>query len=134
MLLGNLGLAGLVIYAAFLYCTVARRRGVATTRGDEVVGFAARQAMFANLIGATISAAVFDLGPCFYLFSAVPSPRSTGARRPCAATCRGRRARRAVCNGAIAVGEPHDVRGVPRRAAGLVALPPGYRPRAGGRP
>ncbi|MDN7720834.1 hypothetical protein [Burkholderia gladioli] len=71
VLLGNLGLAGLVIYAAFLYCTVARRRGVATTRGDEVVGFAARQAMFANLIGATISAAVFDLGPCFYLFSAV---------------------------------------------------------------
>ncbi|WP_414442459.1 hypothetical protein [Burkholderia sp. 22PA0106] len=71
VLLGNLGAFGFLIYGVFMLRTLTRTPSAPTTRGDAAVSFAARQAMFANLIGATISAAVFDLGPCFYLFAAV---------------------------------------------------------------
>ena len=75
-----------------------------------------------------------DLRGLPVLHGGAPARRGHHARRRGGGLRRGRRARRAACNGAIAVGEPHDMRDVPRRAAGLVALPPGYRPRAGGRP
>lgn len=69
--LGNLGLLGAALFALFFYRTVRRRTPALNWGSDRVVSFAAVQALFASLIGATLSGTVFDLGACTYLFAAV---------------------------------------------------------------
>jgi hypothetical protein len=68
--LGNLGLIGATLVGLFFYRTVRTPQRPSAWASDRIVSFAAVQALFASLIGATISGTVFDLGSCLYLFAA----------------------------------------------------------------
>ncbi len=71
VLLSNMGAAGSALFALFVVAVYLHRQ--ATDLGVEVVAAirAARHALFATLIVASISAAVFDLGMAFYAFAAI---------------------------------------------------------------
>ena len=70
MLLSNVGLVGTLLFAAFL-ATVCRHAG--PPRPEDAVPRAARQALLAALVAASLSGTVFDLGVAFYAFTAAAS-------------------------------------------------------------
>jgi hypothetical protein len=69
VLLSNLGVVGTLCYLAFLRAVMFGRSD-ASTSSDGAVVLAARQAVLANLICASVSGTVFDLGVMFYAFAA----------------------------------------------------------------
>lgn len=71
VLLSNVGLIGTVLFAVFI-ATLFRGKGPADD-ADTAVVLAARHAVLAALIAASISAGVFDLGVAFYGFAAAAS-------------------------------------------------------------
>jgi hypothetical protein len=79
VLLSNVGLIGTLLFASFLKQVLWTARGTA----PDPVSRAAREAVLAALITATISATVFDLGVAFFAFAAastvVPEPLETGS-------------------------------------------------------
>lgn len=96
VLLSNVGVLGSALFAAFvLRLFLDGRTTELAAPDDAAVARAARRAVLAALIAATISAVVFDLGLAFYAFAAAaaaPSPwrepplpaRRTGARHAAA--------------------------------------------------
>ncbi|PLZ03576.1 hypothetical protein CY652_04070 [Burkholderia sp. WAC0059] len=81
VLLSNLGVVGALCFALFFVGAAARPMARAYPAADRAVGYAARQAMIAALIVASVSGTVFDLGSCFYLFAAVAASLSVRRRR-----------------------------------------------------
>jgi hypothetical protein len=81
--IGNLGMPGFVLFGAFVWRSIRQPRMRALVMENRIVGHATAQAMMAALIGSAISGTVFDLGPCFYMFSATTfSLLSTSVVRP----------------------------------------------------
>jgi hypothetical protein len=85
VLLSNTGLVGTLLFAAFLFPMCNRGRRPLRDRNDaptpeEVTRRAARHAVLASLIAATLSGLVFNLGMAFYAFAAaaVPPARRAG--------------------------------------------------------
>lgn len=70
VLLSNLGVAGTLLYLAFLRGVLFGGRVDDTVPGDAPTVTAARQAVWASLICASVSGTVFDLGVMFYAFAA----------------------------------------------------------------
>ena len=70
VLLSNIGAIGGVLYLAFLARLRAPRNVHVVPELEAVIPAAARQAVLATMIAATISATVFDLGIAFYAFAA----------------------------------------------------------------
>jgi hypothetical protein len=81
VLLSNVGLVGTLLFAAFL-TTVCRHAG--PPRPEDAVPRAARQALLAALVAASLSGTVFDLGVAFYAFAAAAS-LGGAAREPSSA-------------------------------------------------
>ncbi|MDQ7988872.1 MAG: hypothetical protein REI09_04475 [Candidatus Dactylopiibacterium sp.] len=71
VLASNLGLPGIVLFAGFIAHVLFARLPAGMTHQQRVIVIAARHAVLANLIVATISASVFDLGVLFYVFCAI---------------------------------------------------------------
>jgi hypothetical protein len=74
VLLSNVGVLGTLLFLAFLVQVL--RPSKATPSEAEPVARAARHAVLAALIAATISATVFDLGVAFYAFAAAAAMRA----------------------------------------------------------
>jgi ABC-type antimicrobial peptide transport system permease subunit len=70
VLLSNLGIPGTLCFAAFVYQLLFARPAGAL-QSQAAVTRAARQAVLATLIAASLSAAVFYLGMAFFAFAAV---------------------------------------------------------------
>ena len=82
VLLSNVGVLGTALFAAFLarVLIAPARAPEDDDAGDAPVRRAARHAVLAGVIAATVSGVVFDLGLAFYAFAAAavasrPSPR-----------------------------------------------------------
>lgn len=70
VLLSNLGIAGTLLYLGFLRGVLFGGRTDDAVPGDAPIVSAARQAVWASLICASVSGTVFDLGVMFYAFAA----------------------------------------------------------------
>lgn len=78
VLLSNVGLLGTGLFLAFLGSTF---RGSNRNPKDQFVVEASRYALFAQLLTACISGAVFDLGVAFYAFAAAANVRGVVTRK-----------------------------------------------------
>ncbi len=75
-LLSNLGLIGSVAYLLFIASLFGRDRSLAGCDPTTLIlARAARWGVVANLIAASVSYHVFDLGPLFYVLAALSHPR-----------------------------------------------------------
>lgn len=81
ILVGSLGVVGTICYSVFIakatLTPIQRHHSLA----DRTVAYAARHAVFAGLIVASVSGAMFELGPCFYIFAAAAAGLSLPLRR-----------------------------------------------------
>ncbi|WP_322103408.1 hypothetical protein [Paraburkholderia sp. J41] len=81
VLIANLGVVGVVCYALFIGKSLFTPVAAHYPLTERAVCHAARHAMIATLIVASISAGVFELGSCFYLFAAAAGALPSRAPR-----------------------------------------------------
>ena len=70
VVLANLGIVGVVCYGLFLGKSLMTPTPAHYPLTERAVCYAARHSMIATLIVASLTAGVFELGSCFYLFAA----------------------------------------------------------------
>ena len=83
VLLSNVGVPGTLLFLAFLGRVLVPPPAAATDADDaEPVRRAARHAVLAGVIAATVSGVVFDLGVAFYAYAAAAAATTAPGRRP----------------------------------------------------
>jgi hypothetical protein len=80
VLLSNLGIVGTIFFAVFVWKCTLTPISTNAPLFDRVVCYASRQAMLALLVTASVSGAMVDLGPCFYMFAAAAGMLSAASR------------------------------------------------------
>jgi hypothetical protein len=81
VLLANLGVVGVVCYGMFLGKSLLSPVPAHYPFTERAVCYAARHGMIATLIVASVSAGVFELGTCFYMFAAAAGALSLRVAR-----------------------------------------------------